>query len=121
MRNCFGHSAPNFVIKSLQSGVNYGIGLFAHNEKGESDGVRVPIYTLKNPEKQTDVMPKTSLIEDIRPFLPIIMGASGGLLVMGLLIVIVVRVRVSSSNGRDRNIVNSSCANGTPPSDHHGN
>lgn len=82
---------------------------------------RVPIYTLKNPEKQTDLMPTASLMEDIRPFLPIIMGASGGLVLMGLLIILVVRVRGKSNErrGRDINTVNSSCANRTPPSDHH--
>lgn len=112
---------PKFEIHQLQSGVNYGIRLFAYNDKGESESTRVPIYTLKSPEKQTDLMLKTRLIEDIRPFLPIIMGASGGLLVMGLLIVIVVRIKGGRNDrlrGRDTNTVNSSCANRTPPSDH---
>lgn len=111
-------SLPRFEIRNLQSGVNYGIGLFAFNDKGESDVARVPIYTLKNPEKQTDLMPKVSLIEDIRPFLPIIMGASGGLVLMGALIILAMRMR-GPGNDRDINTVNSSCANRTPPSDHH--
>lgn len=109
-------------MQRLQSGVNYGIALFAYNEKGDSDGYRVPIYTLKNPEKQTDLMPKTPSIEDIRPYLPVIMGALGGVVLMALLITMAIRMRTKASNdgrrGRDSNTVNSSCANGTPPSDH---
>lgn len=83
----------------------------------------MPIYTLKNPEKQTDLMPRAPLIDDIRPFLPVIMGASGGLLLMGLLVVLVVRLRSPRGSGRDINTVNSSCAHSSPPSDnlHNGN
>lgn len=121
---------PSFELHSLQSGVNYGVKLFAFNDKGASNVTRVPIYTLKNPEKQTDFMAKAPLIEEIRPFLPVIMGASGGLVLMGLLIIVVVRMRCARDDqqqhhhhGRDINTVNSSCGNHSPPSDrlHTGN
>lgn len=97
--------SPFFQIHKLMSGVHYSVELFAYNEKGSSDGTRLSIYTLKNPEKQTDfVIPMSPLIEDIKPFLPIILGAAGGVLLIGLLITVVVR-SCSGGGGRreDRN------------------
>lgn len=102
-------------MRHLQSGVHYGLELFAVNEKGESGATRVPVYTLKNPEKQTDFIATAPVMEEIKPFLPIIMGAAGGLVLIGLLVIVIVRCRTSSS-GPDRglNTVNNTCANHTP-------
>lgn len=53
-------------------------------------------------------------MEEIKPFLPIIMGASGGLVLIGLLIIIIVRMRSSGGQDRNMNTVNNTCANHTP-------
>lgn len=79
-----------------------------------SEGTRVPVYTLKNPEKQTDYIATAPVMEEIKPFLPIIMGASGGLVLIGLLIIIIVRMRSSGGQDRNMNTVNNTCANHTP-------
>lgn len=92
--------------------MQYGIKVFAFNQKGDSEPTRVTIHTLKNPEKQTDFMPMPLTIEDLKPFLPIIMGALGGLLLIGFLIIAVVRSRGSGSReDRSMNAVNSRGAN----------
>lgn len=99
-------------MHKLQSGVQYGIKVFAFNQKGDSEPTRVTIHTLKNPEKQTDFMPMPLTIEDLKPFLPIIMGALGGLLLIGFLVIAVVRSRGSGSReDRSMNAVNSRGAN----------
>lgn len=107
MNECFPfRRSPTLQINNLLSGVHYGVRMLAFNEKGESDGTRVPIYTLKNPEKQTDfIIPMAPVMEDIKPFLPIIYGALGGLLLIGLLIVVVVRSR-GGREERNMNLVN---------------
>lgn len=96
-------------MPSLQSGVNYGIRLFAFNQKGNSNETRVSISTLKNPEKQTDYMPLAPTMEDLKPFLPVIMGAVGGLLLIALLIIAVVRSRGGGrEDGNNMHAVSSS-------------
>lgn len=76
---------------------------------------RITAYTLKNPEKQTDYIVTAPVIEDIKPFLAILMGAVGGLVLIALLIVVIVRLRGSSGQDRNlNNIVNNTCANHTP-------
>lgn len=102
------------MIPSLQSGVDYGIQLKAFNEKGGSNYTRLLACTLKNPEKQTDLISTAPVIEDIKPFLAILMGGVGGLVLIALLIVIIVRLRGSSGQERGLNTVNNTCANHTP-------
>lgn len=102
--------SPSIEIHNLQSGVNYGIKMYAFNEKGDSKGVGIPIYTLKGPEKQTDLISLAPDIEDIRPFLPIIMGASAGIVLIGLMIVMFIR-----HQRRSKDTVNNTCANGGTP------
>lgn len=107
-----------FELLNLNSGVHYGVRVFAYNEKGESEEVRVPIFTFKNPEKQTDFIPMAPLVlEDLKPFLPLIFGACVGVLCIGLVIIVVVRVcnRGGGSSRRRTNVnsVNSNNSNAT--------
>lgn len=117
VKKIFCRRTPSFHIKHLQSEAHYGILLFAYNEKGESEGTRMPIYTLKNPEKQTDFIPMALLsMEHLKPFLPIILGATGGFLLIALLIIAVVKsARGSREEGRDLNPVNSRSSNQLSP------
>ncbi|XP_064551897.1 nephrin isoform X5 [Drosophila montana] len=93
---------PYFEVSGLVPGMGYNVFLIAHNSKGRSNATILQVYTLKDPEKQTD-QPRAygHVIEDIRPFLGILAGIVGSVFLVALIIVVVVRVRGSS--GRDRN------------------
>ncbi|KPU75857.1 uncharacterized protein Dana_GF12266, isoform E [Drosophila ananassae] len=93
---------PYFEVSGLVPGMGYNVFLLAHNSKGRSNATILQVYTLKDPEKQTDLsLAYAPVIEDIRPFLGILAGIVGSIFLVALIIVIVVRVRGSS--GRDRN------------------
>ncbi|XP_037944821.1 uncharacterized protein LOC119677515 isoform X2 [Teleopsis dalmanni] len=93
---------PYFEVRGLVPGVGYNVFLIAHNSKGRSNATILQVYTLKDPEKQTDhSLAYAPVIEDIRPFLGILVGIVGSIFLVALIIVIIVRVRGSS--GRDRN------------------
>ncbi|KAM8713345.1 hypothetical protein ACLKA7_013629 [Drosophila subpalustris] len=94
---------PYFEVSGLVPGMGYNVFLIAHNSKGRSNATILQVYTLKDPEKQTDQSPMayTPAIEDIRPFLAILAGILGSIFLVAIIIVVVVRVRGSS--GRDRN------------------
>ncbi|XP_017073128.1 uncharacterized protein LOC108109202 isoform X2 [Drosophila eugracilis] len=93
---------PYFEVSGLVPGMGYNVFLIAHNSKGRSNATILQVYTLKDPEKQTDLsLAYAPVIEDIRPFLGILAGIVGSVFLVALIIVIVVRVRGSS--GRDRN------------------
>ncbi|XP_017093812.1 protein turtle homolog B isoform X2 [Drosophila bipectinata] len=93
---------PYFEVSGLVPGMGYNVFLIAHNSKGRSNATILQVYTLKDPEKQTDLsLAYAPVIEDIRPFLGILAGIVGSIFLVALIIVIVVRVRGSS--GRDRN------------------
>ncbi|XP_039482777.1 uncharacterized protein LOC120446064 isoform X4 [Drosophila santomea] len=93
---------PYFEVTGLVPGMGYNVFLIANNSKGRSNATILQVYTLKDPEKQTDLsLAYAPVIEDIRPFLGILAGIVGSIFLVALIIVIVVRVRGSS--GRDRN------------------
>ncbi|XP_030554222.1 nephrin isoform X3 [Drosophila novamexicana] len=93
---------PYFEVSGLVPGMGYNVFLIAHNSKGRSNATILQVYTLKDPEKQTDQSPAYGhVIEDIRPFLGILAGIVGSIFLVAVIIVVVVRVRGSS--GRDRN------------------
>ncbi|XP_034651458.1 uncharacterized protein LOC117890622 isoform X4 [Drosophila subobscura] len=93
---------PYFEVSGLVPGMGYNVFLIANNSKGRSNATILQVYTLKDPEKQTDLsLAYAPVIEDIRPFLGILAGIVGSVFLVALIIVIVVRVRGSS--GRDRN------------------
>ncbi|XP_059607786.1 nephrin-like [Phlebotomus argentipes] len=92
---------PYFEIRGLQSGIEFILLFAATNAKGTSKSTRVNAYTLKNPEKQTDLALGAPVIEDMKPFLAILLGVVGGLVFIAFVIVFIVRLRGSS--GRDHN------------------
>ncbi|XP_033233839.1 uncharacterized protein side-VIII isoform X5 [Drosophila pseudoobscura] len=93
---------PYFEVSGLVPGMGYNVFLIANNTKGRSNATILQVYTLKDPEKQTDLsLAYAPVIEDIRPFLGILAGIVGSVFLVALIIVIVVRVR--GSTGRDRN------------------
>lgn len=76
--------------------------MIAQNKKGRSNSTVLQVYTLKNPEKQTDLsLASGPAIENMKPFLAILLGCVGGMMLIAIVIVFIVRMRGSS--GRDRN------------------
>lgn len=76
--------------------------MIAQNRKGRSNSTVLQVYTLKNPEKQTDLsLASGPAIENMKPFLAILLGIVGGMMFIAIVIVFIVRMRGSS--GRDRN------------------
>ncbi len=76
--------------------------MIAQNKKGRSNSTVLQVYTLKNPEKQTDLsLASGPAIENMKPFLAILLGIVGGMMFIAIVIVFIVRMRGSS--GRDRN------------------
>uniref|UniRef100_A0A1A9X2I9 Nephrin n=1 Tax=Glossina brevipalpis TaxID=37001 RepID=A0A1A9X2I9_9MUSC len=95
-------NTPYFEVRGLIPGAGYNVFLIAHNSKGRSNATILQVYTLKDPEKQTDLsLAYAPVIEDIRPFLGILVGIVGSIVLVALIIVIIVRMR--GSTGRDRN------------------
>lgn len=92
---------PYFDLHGLNSGIGYNVFLIAQNEKGRSNSTVRQVYTLKNPEKQTDIsLASTPAIANMKPFLAILLGCVGGMMLIAVVIVFIVRMRGSS--GRDR-------------------
>ncbi|XP_037033007.1 neural cell adhesion molecule 2 [Bradysia coprophila] len=93
---------PYFELKNLNSGAGYNVFMIAQNRKGRSNSTVLQVYTLKNPEKQTDLsLASGPAIENMKPFLAILLGIVGGMMFIAIVIVFIVRMRGSS--GRDRN------------------
>lgn len=104
--------SPSFHITHLEPGLYYGVELLAYNEKGESGRVRVPVYTLQNPEKQSEFIRIAPNFRDIKPYLPIIYGAVGGLLLIVLLITVILSCRRTSGTDARRQRNQQQAANG---------
>lgn len=84
----------------------YDVVLASINKKGRSELTTLQAFTLKNPEKQTDLsLAYSPAIEHMKPFLGTLLGIVGALFLIAVIIVIVVQMR--GSQGRDRN----NCAN----------
>lgn len=85
----------------MNAGVGYNVFLIAQNAKGRSNSTVRQVYTLKSPEKQTDVsLASAPAIANMKPFLAILLGCVGGMMLIAIIIVLIVRMRGSS--GRDR-------------------
>lgn len=76
--------------------------MIAQNKKGRSNSTVLQVYTLKNPEKQTDLsLASGPAIENMKPFLLILLACVGGTMLVAIVIVLFVRMR--GSTGHDRN------------------
>lgn len=102
------HSAPYFELRNLNSGVGYNVFLIAQNAKGRSNSTVRQVYTLNNPEKQTDtsssLLASTPTFAHIKALLPFILfGCAGCVAIMAIVIIFVIRMRSnrdsSSTNG----------------------
>lgn len=98
---------PNFDLKGLEPGVGYNIFLSAKNAKGASEQTYLQAYTLKNPEKQTDLsLVYAPTLHQIKPFIGTLLGVVAAIISIASIIVCVTRLRGSA--GRDRDCSNMS-------------
>lgn len=117
-------STPYFELRNLNSGVGYNVFLIAQNAKGRSNSTVRQIYTLNNPEKQTDtsssLLASTPTIAHIKTLLPfILIGCAGCIAIMAIIIIFVIRMRgnrSSSSNGSTNGVLGDQSTAGS--SDH---
>lgn len=104
---------PTFDLKGLNPGNEYEIVLSAVNKKGRSPPFSLSAYTLKVPEKHTDLaVTVTTALMQRREILMMLAGSVVGIIVIALLITIVAKVR--GSRGLDSKPMTSSL----PPMPH---
>ncbi|XP_055539948.1 nephrin isoform X2 [Wyeomyia smithii] len=98
---------PIFDLKGLEPGVGYNIFLSARNSKGASEPTYLQAFTLKNPEKQTDLsLVYAPTLHQIKPFIGTLLGVVAAIISIASIIVCVTRLRGSA--GRDRDCSNMS-------------
>uniref|UniRef100_A0A182IRA0 Ig-like domain-containing protein n=1 Tax=Anopheles atroparvus TaxID=41427 RepID=A0A182IRA0_ANOAO len=93
---------PSFELKGLEPGVGYNIILTAKNTKGSSDPTYLQAFTLKNPEKQTDLsLVYSPTLLQIKPFIGTLLGVVAAIISIASIIVCVTRLRGSAGRDRD--------------------
>uniref|UniRef100_A0A182N6A8 Ig-like domain-containing protein n=1 Tax=Anopheles dirus TaxID=7168 RepID=A0A182N6A8_9DIPT len=94
--------SPSFDLKGLEPGVGYNIILTAKNSKGSSDPTYLQAFTLKNPEKQTDLsLVYSPALLQIKPFIGTLLGVVAAIISIASIIVCVTRLRGSAGRDRD--------------------
>lgn len=101
------YRTPTFDLKSLTPGNEYDVVLTAINEKGRSQPVAISAYTLKEPEKHTDlaVTVRTAIMQK-REMLMMVAGSVVGIIVIAVIIAVVAKFR--GSRGLDTKPMTSS-------------
>jgi hypothetical protein len=94
---------PTFDLKNLDAGREYEVALSAVNKKGRSPSKVVSAYTLKMPEKHTDIALSavTTALMQKREILMMLAGSLIGIILIALLITIVAKLRSSTRNRLD--------------------
>ncbi|XP_052863165.1 nephrin-like [Anopheles cruzii] len=94
--------SPAFELKGLEAGVGYNVILTAKNSKGSSDPTYLQAFTLKNPEKQTDLsLVYAPALLQIKPFIGTLLGVVAAIISIASIIVCVTRLRGSAGRDRD--------------------
>ncbi|XP_053680784.1 neural cell adhesion molecule 2 [Anopheles nili] len=94
--------SPSFDLKGLEPGVGYNIILTAKNSKGSSDPTYLQAFTLKNPEKQTDLsLVYSPALLQIKPFIGTLLGVVAAIISIASIIVCITRLRGSAGRDRD--------------------
>lgn len=101
------HSTPYFELRSLKSGVGYNVFLIASNAKGRSNSTVRQVFTVSNPEKQTDtssLLASTPSLANLKTFLPLLLlGCAGAIAMTAIVVVYIVRkhANLNSSSTND--------------------
>lgn len=105
MRNHLGEpssSTPLFELRNLISGIGYNVFLIAQNAKGRSNSTVRQVFTLNNPEKQTDtssLLASTPSLANLKILLPFLLfGCACTIALTAIIVVFIVRKRANQSN-----------------------
>lgn len=103
------HSAPYFELRNLISGIGYNVFLIAQNAKGRSNSTIRQVFTLINPEKQTDtssLLASTPSLASLKTFLPFVLfGCAGAIALTAIIVVVVIRKRASHSTNSTNDVL----------------
>lgn len=95
------NSTPYFELRSLNSGVGYNVFLIASNAKGRSNSTVRQVFTLNNPEKQTDtssLLASTPSLANLKTFLPFVLfGCAGAIALTAIIVVFIIRKRANGT------------------------
>lgn len=96
------NSTPYFELRSLNSGVGYNVFLIAQNAKGRSNSTVRQVFTLNNPEKQTDtssLLASTPSLASLKTFVPFLLfGCAGAIALTAIIVGFIIRKRANRSN-----------------------
>lgn len=107
---------PIFDMKGLSPGYEYDVNLYAVNTKGRSIAYTMTAYTLKMPEKHTDLaLSVTTAIMQKREVLMMVAGSVVGIIIIALLITVVAKIR-GGNNTRGLEMKTMAASNHLPPS-----
>lgn len=95
-------STPLFELRNLISGVGYNVFLIAQNAKGRSNSTVRQVFTLNNPEKQTDtssLLASTPSLANLKIILPFLLfGCACTIALTAIIVIFIVRKRANRSN-----------------------
>ncbi|XP_055637284.1 nephrin isoform X3 [Toxorhynchites rutilus septentrionalis] len=104
---------PVFELKGLEPGIGYNIFLSAKNSKGSSEPTYLQAFTLKNPEKQTDLsLVYAPTLHQIKPFIGTLLGVVAAIISIASIIVCITRLRGSAGRDRDCSNISTNDASG---------
>lgn len=103
------NSTPYFDLQKLSSGIGYNVFLIAQNAKGRSNSTIRQVFTLSNPQKQTDtsslLAAATPTLANLKTLLPFLLfGCAGAIALTAIIVVFVIRKR-ANRNGNSTNDV----------------
>lgn len=84
-------SSPFFELRNLNAGVGYNVFLIAQNAKGRSNSTVRQVFTLNNPEKQTDtssLLASTPSLASIKTWLPYCLFGVAGCITLTAMIIL---------------------------------
>lgn len=103
------NSTPYFELRSLNSGVGYNVFLIASNAKGRSNSTVRQVFTLNNPEKQTDtssLLASTPSLANLKTFLPFVLfGCAGAIALTAIIVVFIIRKRANNSTNSTNDVL----------------
>lgn len=112
------NSTPYFDLQKLNSGVGYNVFLIAQNAKGRSNSTIRQVFTLNNPQKQTDTSSllavATPSLANLKAFLPILLfGCAGAIALTAIIVVFVIRKRANRSNNSTNDVMGDQSTGGS--------
>lgn len=111
------HSTPYFELRSLKSGVGYNVFLIASNAKGRSNSTVRQVFTVSNPEKQTDtssLLASTPSLANLKTFLPLLLlGCAGAIAMTAIVVVFIVRKRANLNSNSTNDVMGDQSTGGS--------